>query len=164
MPRVQHIKTNVNAASTEVIIDLEDSVQYVSGRIANPERIYFDLHAARLSPSVAHGTVAVKGDLLSHVRVAQNQFGIVRVVLDVNGVQDYAASIVKKPTRLVIELYSGAVPAKTEPVQTTKLIETPKAKVTPNDPVVPRMAEPRPVDLEDPSAEMAAAKPPTYPS
>ncbi len=45
-----------------------------------PDRIYFDLHAARLSPSVAHGNVAVSGGLLTRVRVAQNQFGIVRVV------------------------------------------------------------------------------------
>ena len=44
-------------------------------------------------------------ELLTKVRVAQNQAGVVRVVLDVNGVQDYAASLVKKPTRLVIELY-----------------------------------------------------------
>ena len=158
VPRVQHIKTNVTAASTEVVIDLEDSVEYVSGRIANPDRVYFDLHAAKLSPAVAHGTVAVKGDLLSRVRVAQNQFGIVRVVLDVNGVQDYAASIIKKPTRLVIELYGNTPPAKMEPDQTAKLSETPKAKMASGDPVVPRMAEPQPVVLEDPSAEMAAVK------
>ncbi len=53
VPRVQNIRTNVTADSTEVIIDLEDSVLYASGRIANPDRIYFDLHAARLSPAVA---------------------------------------------------------------------------------------------------------------
>lgn len=158
VPRVQHIKTSVNAASTEVIIELEDSVQFVSGRIANPDRIYFDLHAAKLSPAVAHGTVAVKGDLLSRVRVAQNQFGIVRVVLDVNGVQDYAASIVKKPTRLVIELYGNTPPVRTEAVQTARLIETPKPKLTSTDPAGPRMAEPQPVVLEDPNAEMAPVK------
>jgi len=32
----------------------------------------------------------VSGDLLTQVRVAQNQGGVVRVVLDVNGVRDYA--------------------------------------------------------------------------
>jgi len=120
VPRVQRIKTSVTPDSTEVLIELEDSVQYVSGRIANPDRIYFDLHAARLSPNVARGNVQVSGNLLTNVRVAQNQAGVVRVVLDVNGVQDYAASLLKKPTRLVIELYGTSREAKLEPVETAR--------------------------------------------
>ena len=120
VPRVQRIKTNVAPDSTEVVIELEDSVQYASGRIANPDRIYFDLHAARLSPNVARGNVQVSGNLLSKVRVAQNHDGVVRVVLDVNGVQDYAASLLKKPSRLVIELYSTNRLAKPEAVETAK--------------------------------------------
>ena len=118
VPRVQRIKTSVTPDSTEVLIELEDSVQYASGRIANPDRIYFDLHAARLSPNVARDNVQVSGNLLTKVRVAQNQAGVVRVVLDVNGVQDYAASLLKKPTRLVIELYSTSHGTKPEAVET----------------------------------------------
>ena len=83
-PRIQRIRTNVTPTSTEVIIDLEDSVQYSSGRIVNPDRIYFDLHTAKLSANVARGNVAVSGDLLTKVRVAQNQAGVVRVVLDLS--------------------------------------------------------------------------------
>ncbi len=122
VPRVQKIRTNVTADSTEVIIDLEDSVQYASGRIANPDRIYFDLHTARLTPAVAHGNVHVSGGLLTKVRVAQNQSGVVRVVLDVDGVRDYAVSLTKKPTRLVIELYpsSNRKPEATETAQKSK--------------------------------------------
>jgi len=120
VPRVQKIRTNVTADSTEVIIDLEDSVQYASGRIPNPDRIYFDLHTARLSPAVAHADVHVSGNLLTKVRVAQNQSGVVRVVLDVNGVRDYAASLTKKPTRLVIELYSSTNPAKPNTTETAR--------------------------------------------
>ena len=110
MPRVQKIRTNVTADGTEVIIDLEDSVRYTSGRIANPDRIYFDLHAARLTPAVARASVNVSGGLVTKVRAAQNHSGVVRVVLDVDGVRDYAASLSKKPTRLLIELYSSAHP------------------------------------------------------
>jgi N-acetylmuramoyl-L-alanine amidase len=117
VPRVQKIRTSVTSDSTEVIIDLEDSVQYVSGRIANPDRIYFDLHAARLSAAAAHANVHVSGGLLTKVRAAQNQSGVVRIVLDVSGVRDYAVSLTKKPTRLVIELYSS-------PTQRTSSSET----------------------------------------
>ena len=105
VPRVQRIRSSVTSDGTEVVIELEDSVQYISGRIANPDRIYFDLHAARLAPALVRSKIRVTGDLLSQVRVAQNQGGVVRVVFDVNGVKDYAATLMHKPSRLVIELY-----------------------------------------------------------
>ena len=105
-PRIRRISTSANADATRVTIDLEDTVQYSSARIANPDRIFFDLHSARLTPEVARGNVQVIGNLLTGVRVAQNQSGVVRVVLDVNGVKDYAASLLSSPPQLVIFLYS----------------------------------------------------------
>ena len=105
-PRIRRISASANADATRVTIDLEDTVQYSSARIANPDRIFFDLHSARLTPEVARGNVQVEGNLLTAVRVAQNQAGVVRVVLDVNGVKDYAASLLSNPPQLVIFLYS----------------------------------------------------------
>lgn len=105
-PRIRRILASANADATRVTIDLEDTVQYSSARIANPDRIFFDLHSARLTPEVARGNVQVIGNLLTGVRVAQNASGVVRVVLDVNGVKDYAASLTSNPPQLVIFLYS----------------------------------------------------------
>jgi N-acetylmuramoyl-L-alanine amidase len=158
VPRLQRIKTNVSPASTEVTIELEDSVQYSSGRILNPDRIYFDLHAAKLSTSVAHGNVAVSGDLLTKVRVAQNQSGVVRVVLDVNGVQDYAASLLKKPTRLVIELYGNAAPLKHDSVQSAAaIVSTPKSKAKAVDAAIAaQMASAEAADLSITPAKTSA--------
>src|SRR5207302_11172364 len=85
VPQIRKISAKASQDSTRVTIELEGGVQYVSGRIANPDRIYFDLHAARLTPQLAHGTIKTDGTILSGVRVAQNPSGIVRVVLDVNG-------------------------------------------------------------------------------
>src|SRR5208282_1838484 len=124
VPRVQKIRTGVTADSTEVVIDLEDSVQFASGRIANPDRIYFDLHAARLSPAVASTDIHVNGKLLTRVRVAQNKAGVVRVVMDVNGVREYAVSLTKKPTRLVIELYASTNPAKADGTESAKVAKS----------------------------------------
>jgi N-acetylmuramoyl-L-alanine amidase len=105
VPRLRRIGTSAAADSTRVIIDLEDLVQYSSARIRNPDRIFFDLHAARLTPELARQEIHVEGDLLSAVRVAQNQAGVVRVVLSVNGVKDYTASLLSNPPQLVIDLY-----------------------------------------------------------
>jgi N-acetylmuramoyl-L-alanine amidase len=113
-PRVRRIRASANGDATRVTIDLEDSVKYTSGRIANPDRIFFDLHAARLTPEVARGNIRVDGGLLTAVRVAQNHGGVVRVVLDVNGVKDYAASLTGNPPQLVIDLYgNSAAPVRT---------------------------------------------------
>jgi N-acetylmuramoyl-L-alanine amidase len=118
IPRVRRIGAAANGDATRVTIDLEDSVQYSSGRIANPERIFFDLHAARLTPEVTRGNIHYDGSLLTAVRVAQNHDGVVRVVLDVNGVKDYTASLTNNPAQLLIDLY-GNSPAAT-PVRTAK--------------------------------------------
>jgi N-acetylmuramoyl-L-alanine amidase len=117
IPRVRRIRAATNGDATRVTIDLEDSVQYTSGRIANPDRIFFDLHAARLTPEVARGSIQVDGTLLTAVRVAQNHSGVVRVVLDVNGVKEYSASLTNNPPQLIIDLYATPSPA---PVKTAK--------------------------------------------
>jgi N-acetylmuramoyl-L-alanine amidase len=107
IPRVRRITTSASVDSTRITIDLEDSVQYSSARISNPDRIFFDLHAARLTPEIAKGSIQVEGDLLTDVRVAQNHAGVVRVVFSVNGVKDYTASLSNNPPRLIIDLYGS---------------------------------------------------------
>ena len=114
IPTVRTISAVASGDSTRITIALEDAVQYISGRIANPDRIYFDLHAAKLSPELKRSAVKVSGSLLSNVRVAQNSSGVVRIVLDVNGVQDYTASLLSKPSRLVIDLYASPQVLKAE--------------------------------------------------
>jgi len=122
IPRVRRIRATANGDATRVTIDLEDSVQYVSGRIANPDRIFFDLHAARLAPEVARGNIHVDGGLLTAVRVAQNHNGVVRVVLDVNGVKDYTASLINNPPQLLIDLYGNST--ESAPVRTAQANKT----------------------------------------
>src|SRR5438552_2891049 len=107
IPRVRRIRADANGDATRLTIDLDDSVQYASGRIANPDRIFFDLHVARLTPEVARGNIRVDGRLLTAVRVAQSHGGVVRVVLDVNGVKDYSASLTSNPPQLLIDLYGN---------------------------------------------------------
>ena len=115
IPRVRRIRAAANGDVTRVTINLEDSVQFTSGRIANPDRIFFDLHAARLTPEMARANIQPDGTMLTAVRVAQNNTGVVRVVLDVNGVKDYTASLTSNPPQLLIDLYGAPAAA---PVRT----------------------------------------------
>jgi N-acetylmuramoyl-L-alanine amidase len=105
VPHIRRISTTAGADSTRIIIDLEELVQYSSARIRNPDRIFFDLHTARLTRELAHQDIHVEGNLLTAIRVAQNHAGVVRVVLTVNGVKDYTATLLSNPAQLVVDLY-----------------------------------------------------------
>jgi N-acetylmuramoyl-L-alanine amidase len=114
IPRLRRIRSVVTEDSTRVTIDLEDVVHYNSGRLENPERIFFDLREARLSSEVAREVTRenanVDGDVLTAIRVAQNQAGVVRIVLNVNRVKEYVASISQNPPQLLIDLYRKQPP------------------------------------------------------
>ena len=128
IPRVLRIRTSLVGDATRVTIDLENSVEFTSGRISNPERIFFDLHAARMAPEVARSSIHVEGDQLTAVRVAQNHSGVVRVALDVNGVKDYTAVLTSNPAQLVINLYGnnfGAEPVRSAVARRAERAENP---------------------------------------
>ncbi|HEY2820495.1 MAG TPA: N-acetylmuramoyl-L-alanine amidase [Candidatus Acidoferrum sp.] len=120
VPRLRRITTKATPDSTRVTIDLEDTVQYSSARIKNPDRIFFDIHDARLTPEVAKASVKIEGNLLTAVRAAQNHAGIVRVVLDVNGVKEYNASLQDNPPALIIDLYAKSGGGASRTAKTTK--------------------------------------------
>jgi N-acetylmuramoyl-L-alanine amidase len=129
IPRVRRVRTSLNGDATRVTIDLDDSVEFTSGRISNPDRIFFDLHAARLTPEVARSTIRVEGDLLTAVRVAQNHAGVVRVALDVNGVRDYTAVLTSDPPQLVIDLFGNSFGS--EPLRSASAKRSEKAPENP---------------------------------
>src|SRR5260221_41953 len=125
VPLIHKISAKAATDTTRVTIDLDGSVQYVSGRIANPGRIYFDLRAARLMPELVHAKIKTDGAMVSAVRVAQNPAGVVRVVLDVNSVKDYTASLLSKPNRLVIDLYANSKAMQPAEASGTAVADTP---------------------------------------
>jgi N-acetylmuramoyl-L-alanine amidase len=111
IPQVRKISVRAAQDFARVTVELDGGVQYASGRIGNPDRIYFDLHAAKLAPELLHSKIPTDSPMVPSVRVAQSPMGVVRVVLDVNGVKDYSASLLNNPSRLVIDLYPGRAPA-----------------------------------------------------
>jgi N-acetylmuramoyl-L-alanine amidase len=105
MPNVTAIQTSGNENEGRVVVLLEDAVQYDSARIASPDRIYFDLFKAQLSPSVSQKTIPMEGGLVTSVRAAQNRDDVVRLVLDANGAKEYSAQLLSDPYRLVIDVH-----------------------------------------------------------
>jgi N-acetylmuramoyl-L-alanine amidase len=108
MPYVTAIQTSSAESDARVVVMLEDAVQYESARIGSPDRIYFDLYKAQLSPLVSQKTVPGEGGLLKWVRAAQNKDEVVRLVLDAEGAKDYSAQLLADPYRLVIDVHGQA--------------------------------------------------------
>lgn len=97
---------------TRVAIDLGDEVQYEAARVPHPDRIYFDLHGAKLAPELAGKTFDVTDDgFLKKIRAAQFSDNVIRIVLDVNDVTDYSAFLLPNPYRLIIDIHGGTANA-----------------------------------------------------
>ena len=96
------------ATYTRVAIDLGDNVTYEAARVPNPDRIYFDLHGAKLAPELVGKSFTVTDDgFLKKVRAAQYSDDVTRVVLDVNDVTEYSAFLLPNPYRLIIDIHGG---------------------------------------------------------
>ncbi len=89
---------------TRVAIDLEQSVKYQAQRIENPDRIFFDLYGTRLDRNLYGKSFDVDDGFLKKIRVAQFKSERTRVVLDLDELTDYHATLQANPPRLIIDI------------------------------------------------------------
>jgi N-acetylmuramoyl-L-alanine amidase len=104
LPRVTGVRHWSSADSSTVVIDLQDQVQYEAHRLANPERIYFDLHDTALAAGLSGKTIEVGDAFLTRIRIAQPVTGVSRIVLDTKGGSNFSVSLEPNPYRLVVEV------------------------------------------------------------
>jgi N-acetylmuramoyl-L-alanine amidase/putative methionine-R-sulfoxide reductase with GAF domain len=112
--RITGIRHWSAADSSTVVIDLEDQVQYEARRLANPDRIYFDLHDTSLAPELEGKTVEIGDGLLARVRVAHPASSMTRVVLETKGNSNYSVSLEPNPYRLVVQVRKLGADGKSE--------------------------------------------------
>ena len=118
---------------TRIAIDLGDQVAYEAARVPDPDRIYFDLHGARLEPALNGKSVEVVDDgFLKKIRAAQFSNNVTRIVLDVSSVSDYSAFLLPNPWRLIIDVH-GRKPGAEQPL--TLAAATPAPAAPSPDPV-----------------------------
>jgi N-acetylmuramoyl-L-alanine amidase len=111
-PMVTGIQHWSSADSSTVVLNLEDQVQYEAHRLANPDRIYFDLHDTQLASNLAWKSIEVGDALLERIRVAQPVTGITRIVLETKTNTDFSVSLEPNPYRLVVEVRKVAASPK----------------------------------------------------
>ena len=96
---------------TRVAIDLEQGVKFESQRIQSPDRIFFDLLNTDLDAKLAGRTFDVGDGLLKDIRTAQFKAGRARVVLDLDELSEFDASLVDNPPRLIIDIHNKPITA-----------------------------------------------------
>jgi len=163
---VRHWST---ASYTRIAIDLGDGLEqdlpFEASRVPNPDRIFFDLHGAKLARELAGKAITVTdGGFLERIRAAQFSGDVVRVVLDVSDVSDYSAFWLPNPSRLIIDIHGRPAGAPT-PVFAGNTPTTPQRKdaLSPGNesPPVPLPAQATAPPPHTPASRDSAAGTPT---
>ena len=178
LSQVTGIRHWSTATYTRVAIDLGDDVKFEAARVPNPDRIYFDLHGAKLSPDLIGKSFNVTDDgFLKRIRAAQATGDITRVVLDVSDVTEYSAFLLPNPYRLIIDIHGkkareegvGKREEKTEPAVEVPVAAATTASAAANVSGLPPMAPTdggdavRPIVPAPQPPAVAAAKPAARP-
>jgi N-acetylmuramoyl-L-alanine amidase len=95
---------------TRVAIDLavegDEEVKYEAARVEGPDRLFFDLHHAKLTPGLVGKSFSITDDgFLTKIRAAPAGGDVTRVVLDVKQVGEYSAFLLPNPLRLIIDIH-----------------------------------------------------------
>lgn len=151
---ITNIRHWATPSYTRVVIELSGPVQYQAARIANPDRIFFDLHGARLAASLRQLALPGGEGLLKRLRVAQNQTGTARVVLEVGAVANYSAFVLPDPYRLVIDINGGSP----RPAAAPAAVASAKPPVSAGEQAAPAETAP---EKQEANAAMAAAEAPS---
>jgi N-acetylmuramoyl-L-alanine amidase len=110
VPRITGIKRWATPDYTRVVINLNTQTRFYALRINRPERILFDLPNTRLPQALIGKTMAVDDGLVRKIRIAENKPGNARVVLDVDDMAEYTASLNTNPPQLIIDVRSRPLP------------------------------------------------------
>ncbi len=133
-PKTDGKVTNVRFWSlgdtTRIAIEVTSEFKYNSVKLANPDRVFFDIQGAKLemAPNKAMHVIAVGDAMVRQIRIAESQPGVTRVVLDLAQSAEFTASQLSNPDRLMVEVRSktgAAPPATTSTSGAKSVIESP---------------------------------------
>jgi N-acetylmuramoyl-L-alanine amidase len=89
---------------TRVVVTLSDRAEYSKKRLANPDRLYFDIKGSTIKKELKTN-LPIGNGMLKSVRAAQFNEHTVRVVLDLEKIKDYKMITLEDPVRIIIDVY-----------------------------------------------------------
>ncbi len=148
---LRDIQRSVLPDSVRVTLALDREVAYNEERIVNPDRVFFDLRGAQLTPALVDTVLSYDDDVVPQIRTGRHPNGTVRVVLDLAGVARYSVFSLYNPYRLVIDFERSTA------IKVVQPTVTPPARVTSE-----RLEDVPPVVITN-DASLNAAAPATAP-
>lgn len=106
---VKGIRNSSKDNHARIVVDIDGPVRFTSNRLANPDRLFFDVKNCLLSEGVSRSQLLQNG-IIKSVRASQFDGETVRVVLDIIDLKNYSAFTLEDPNRLVIDVYSRKSP------------------------------------------------------
>jgi N-acetylmuramoyl-L-alanine amidase len=122
-------------------IELDREVIVAPERIANPERVFFDLRNTQFEPAVAASLEGLTGPRIAAVRLGRQDGHTTRIVLSLAGAPRHSVFALYHPYRLVVDLEADALPPLT---QSSEVVE-PEPSVAPPPVVTHPAIDHRPV-------------------
>ena len=104
LPALRRVDLRFADTNAQVALVLDQPIPYDAHRLDHPDRVYLDLHGARLTPELSGKTVFVQKGGLSDIRLAQSQPDTVRVVLDLEKRFDYSVEQQTQAATLLVKL------------------------------------------------------------
>lgn len=119
LPSVVAIHYSSKPDSTHMAFELQVTDLVRTGKLRNPDRIYFDLQDRSQEQGTfkrlkKQKTISIAGNLLTGVRIAQRKQGATRIVLDLKCFCDFTYQTSPgPPSRLMVEIWPrpGGAPA-----------------------------------------------------
>lgn len=120
---MKSLRHYTGADYTRIVLDFDKEISFKRNRLANPDRLYLDFDNTVAYKSLLEQKLEVDDGFLKQIRVGQNTFRRVRVVLDIKSLQSFEVFSLYHPYRVVIDIQGK----KTEPppVATKKAEELP---------------------------------------
>ena len=116
---VKKIRYSNSPERTRVVIDLSRPVSYQVKRISKAKKLVVQLSQSSLGKSLRQSpSHAINGRLVQKIEAKQNGKGKVELSLTYKHLGAHKVMLLKKPTRLVLDLYPPAAPADPFAIQT----------------------------------------------
>jgi N-acetylmuramoyl-L-alanine amidase len=101
---LKDVKRTVLPDGVRIIVELDGEIAYHQEEIANPRRLFFDLRNVKATPALQDTSLKFEDDVVREIRLGRHPGNTTRLVMDMEGVGNYAVYPLYAPYRLVIDV------------------------------------------------------------
>ncbi len=105
---LKEVRYSHSEEKTRVVFELDRSVQYVSGFLREPARIYFDLKDVR--NGTRRDQVEISRGPVKRIRIGRFKRDVLRIVVDLKSEERYRTFFLNSPPRIVLDIIHEADP------------------------------------------------------